>query len=217
MSCISAIARKLLMAATGQLMILFVLVHLAGLSSMYTGAINAYAAGLRTMPFVMILWCSRILLFLSLSLHLYNGILRTIENRRAKPDRYVVSRFRRSTLAGRSMIWSGVIIALFLLAHLARFTFHADFALDALGRPDVRREVLEAFRRTPVATLHLAGLLALAMHLSHGIQSSLQTWGLIPEGALPAVEQTGTALSLLLSIGFAAAPILIMLGSWPLR
>lgn len=210
----STVGRKIVMALTGQFMIFYVLAHVLGNSTIYFGAINAYAEGLRHWPYILVLWFSRTLLFLSVILHGYYGILLWLENRKAKPDSYAVTNYRSSTFAGRTMIWTGVIIGAFLIFHLLHFTFQVmDPGLsairhpDLLGRPDVLRMVMRSFQHVGIASLYIASMACLLLHLSHGIQSSVQTWGLNNDQTLPAVEKTGTVAAVVLFLGYAAIPV----------
>jgi succinate dehydrogenase / fumarate reductase cytochrome b subunit len=215
----STVGRKIAMAASGQFMAFYVLAHVLGNSTIYTGSINAYAEGLRHWPYLVVLWSSRLLLFLSILLHGYYGVLITLENRRAKPDASVVTSRLSSTFAGRTMIWTGVVTGLFLLYHLLHFTFQVtDPALsairhpDLLGRPDVFMMVVRSFQHADIAAVYVLGVLALGLHLLHGIQSSVQTWGLNNDRSLPVVEKAGRAAAIVLFLGYAAIPVVIVMG-----
>ena len=215
----STVARKILMALTGQFMILYVIAHVAGNSTIYAGAINGYAEGLRHWPFTIVLWSSRVFLFLSVALHTAYGIALKLENRRAKPEAYAVTRYRSATFAGRTMVWSGLIVLLFLAFHLLHFTFQvtnpALSALrhpDALGRPDVLGMVVGSFRHAGIASIYIFSVLALGLHLYHGAESSAQTEGLNDEKSLPVVVKTGRIFSAVLFLAYAAIPVSILAG-----
>ena len=215
----STVGRKLVMAVTGQFMTVYVIAHVIGNYTIFAGAINAYAEGLRHWPYIIVLWSSRTLLFLSVLLHTYYGIILKLENRRAKPEAYAVTAYRRASLAGRTMIWSGLVIGLYLLFHLLHFTFQVidpSFGAighpDSLGRPDVLTMVVKGFHQAGIAALYVIGVLALGLHLYHGIESSIQTEGLNNERSLPVVVKAGIAVSLLLFLMYAAIPVSIFLG-----
>jgi succinate dehydrogenase / fumarate reductase, cytochrome b subunit len=215
----STVGRKLAMAVTGQFMIVYVLAHVIGNYTIFAGAINAYAEGLRHWPYVIVLWSSRTLLFLSVLLHTYYGIALKLENRRAKPQSYAVTAYRTASFSGRTMVWSGLVIALYLLFHLLHFTFQViDPGLgavnhpDNLGRPDVLTMVVKGFHQAGIAALYVVGVLALGLHLYHGIESSIQTEGLNSDKTLPVVVKTGMTLSILLFLMYAAIPVSIFLG-----
>lgn len=215
----STVGRKLLMAVTGQIMVLYVIAHVLGNYTLFSGAINAYAEGLRHWPYVIILWVSRIVLLLSFVLHTWYGVILKLENRNAKPQAYAFTEYRSASFAGRTMIWSGLVIALFLIYHLLHFTFQvigagygAHAHADALGRPDVLFMVMKGFQGAGNAVLYVTGLLALGLHLYHGIESSIQTEGLNNEESLPIVVRTGIAVSLILFLMYSVIPVTIWTG-----
>ena len=208
-----------MMAVTGQFMILYVIAHVLGNYTIFAGAINAYAEGLRHWPYTIILWSSRTLLLISVILHTWYGIILKLENRKAKPETYALTRYRSASLAGRTMVWSGLLIALFLIFHLLHFTFQviepgiaATAHPDALGRPDVLTMVVGSFQRAGIAALYVVGVLGLGLHLYHGIESSIQTEGLNNDRTLPVVVRTGMAISVVLFLMYAAIPVSILMG-----
>ncbi len=213
----STVGRKLLMAVTGQAMILFVLLHVLGILTVFSHSLNAYAAELHAYP--LLFWIFRIIMASALVLHLSFGIALTMENRDAKPETYAVQEYRSATFAGRNMIWTGTAIGSFLLFHLIHFTFQfidpstaAIAHTDTAGRPDVFSMVVAAFHRGWILTTYAAGLLALWLHLSHSIQSSFQTLGLNSEQSLPYVQRGGSTIALILLLAYAAIPAAIIVG-----
>ncbi|HET6515798.1 MAG TPA: succinate dehydrogenase cytochrome b subunit [Thermodesulfovibrionales bacterium] len=212
----STVGRKLLMAVTGFSMIIFVIIHLLGNSSIFAGpdGINAYAAALHR--FGLIVWVFRIIMLTLLSLHLFFGIQLTLENRAAKSKSYVVQESLRATFAGKNMIWTGLLIGAFLVYHLLHFTFQvtnpeiaAIRHLDAAGRQDVFMMVVLSFQKSVISSLYVCGMAALGFHLGHGIQSFFQTLGLNNDRSLSLLEKGGTFAALLLFLGYISIPILI--------
>jgi len=213
----STVARKLLMAVTGQLMVLFLILHALGNWITFSGNLNAYAAGLHAFPLLFLPF--RTIMIAALLLHVFSGIQVTIENRRAKPQAYAMREYAASTFASRNMIWSGTAIGAYLLYHLLHFTFQAlDPATaaathpDSLGRPDVFSMVRVAFERTGILVIYTTGLLAVWLHLSHGIQSSFQTWGLNGEKSFPSIQTGSKAAAIILLLAYAAIPAAIAIG-----
>ena len=213
----STVGRKLLMAFTGQMMVLFVIFHVLGNSSIYFSNLNAYAAAVHAMP--LLLWLFRLFMAAALVIHVYLGIVLTLENWRAKPQSSVVTNHLSTTFAGRNMIWTGSLIGGFLAYHLLHFTFQIiDPAVsainnaDSLGRPDVLMMVVRSFQDGGIATLYVTSLAGLLLHLTHGIQSSFQTWGLNNEKNLPAITRGGQIAATILFLGFAAIPVMIVTG-----
>jgi succinate dehydrogenase / fumarate reductase cytochrome b subunit len=213
----STVGRKILMAVTGQMMLLFVIIHLLGNTTIYFSKLNAYAAALHALP--VLLWMVRLFMAAMLCLHLFFGIVITLENKKAKPQPYSVTNHLSNTFAGRNMIWTGAVIGGFLVYHLLHFTIQvidpAVSALrnpDALGRPDVLMMVVRSFQDIGIASLYVTSVAGLMLHLSHGVQSSLQTWGLNNERTLPIFVKMGTVLSVILFLGYAAIPVVIVAG-----
>ena len=213
----STVGRKILMAITGQMMIIFVLLHVVGNSTIYFSHLNAYAAALHALP--LLLWAIRLFMFAMLCLHIYLGIVITLENRKAKPEAYTVTRRLSATFAGKNMIWTGSMIAAFLVYHLLHFTvqvidpqFSAIRNPDALGRPDVFLMVVQGLRQAGVSAVYIVSVLALLLHLTHGIQSSFQTWGLNNEKTMPYVTGGGTVAAVVLFLGYAAIPVVVVAG-----
>jgi succinate dehydrogenase / fumarate reductase cytochrome b subunit len=213
----SAPGRKMIMAISGQLMILFVLVHAAGNLTIFSGGLNNYAARLNALP--VFLWAVRLLMSAMLGLHVYYGIIVTLENRKARGDSYAVRRYLASTFASRTMIWSGTLIGFFIIYHLLQFTFQvippgsvAMAVVDQAGLPDVAGMVVEGLRTVTASLIYITALTALLLHLMHGIQSSFQTLGLNNERTFSMIRRAGLVAALILFLGFVSIPLLIMTG-----
>ncbi len=213
------IGRKLVMAASGFSMIAFVLVHPLGNASLYYGpdGINAYAKALHSFPPAV--WAFRIVMLGLFSLHFFYGTQLSLENSAAKPEAYAVKKSISSTFASRNMIWTGVVIASFLIFHLLHFTFQviypefsAGTRADILGRPDVFTMVIKSFDHASIVALYIVGVFALGLHLFHGIESSIQTLGLNNEHTLPIVVKAGVTASAILFLAYAAIPVAVFAG-----
>jgi succinate dehydrogenase / fumarate reductase cytochrome b subunit len=206
------------MAATGQLLLLFILLHVLGNSTIYSGGLNTYAARLHH-ALAPILWSVRLGLVVLFPLHIYYGIVLALENNAARPHAYERKENLASSFAGRNMVWTGAVIGAFLVFHLLHFTFQvidpSTAALrhpDAAGRPDVTFMVARAFHQLWIVAVYLTGLVALWLHLSHGIQSSFQTWGLNGERSFPYIRKGGSLGAIVLLLAYAAIPLVIFTG-----
>ena len=213
----SSVGRKLVMAATGQMMIIFVLFHVAGNSTIYFDKLNAYAAGLHAFPFLV--WAVRLVMLVAVSFHIYYAIRLKLENNAARPEPYQKKKEIESTFAGRNMVWTGAIIGTFLVYHLLHFTFQvidpataARAHLDSAGRPDVFLMVARSFQKAGIVAGYLFAVIALWFHLTHGIQSSFQTFGLNGDRSFPLVRGGGSVAALGLLAAYAAIPAVIFAG-----
>ena len=212
----NAVGRKVLMAATGLAMLLFVVVHLLGNSSIFVGpdGINAYAEKLHSLG--PIVWIFRAVMFAMLAIHVWFGIQLTLENNAANPSKYAVKKHLKISFAGDTMIWTGLLLLAFIVYHLLQFTVRItpDVVLgeDAKGRFDVFTMVIESFRVGSIAAIYVAGMVVLFLHLSHGIQSIFQTLGLASDRSLPVYNGLGKLLAIVFLVGYASIPVTILAG-----
>ena len=215
----SSIGRKIVMAITGQAMVLFAVIHLLGNSSIFgwlPGGINAYAHHLHSMPAPIIIGF-RLGLLVFACVHIWFGIQLTIENRGGRPQQYAVKSTQKATFASENMIWTGALLLLFILGHLAHFTFQClspdTAALTHLvdGVPNVLGMVVSAFQNMFTTLMYSGAMLVLFLHLSHGIQSFFQTMGWSNDRVQPFIAKAGTLAALALFLGYAAVPLTILL------
>jgi succinate dehydrogenase / fumarate reductase cytochrome b subunit len=180
----SSVGAKVLVALTGLGLVTFVLFHMIGNLKVFQGpdAINSYAYFLKHSLGALI-WIARAGLLAIFVLHVALAVRLTLRSRRARPVPYQFPGSVQATVASRTMIWTGVVVGLFVLYHLAHFTFGwlhgVDLGrTDSQGRADVYHMVIAGFRNPVVAGLYVLAQLALFVHLMHGVQSSFQTLGL---------------------------------------
>jgi succinate dehydrogenase / fumarate reductase cytochrome b subunit len=181
----SAVGKKWVMALTGLMIMGFVFFHAVGNLKVYLGAegFNHYGEALRDLlvPFVprtFALWAFlRVGLIVAFVLHIHAAYSLTRMNRRSRGPGYVQSRdYQAATAASRSMRWTGVVIALFIVFHLADLTWgtvNPDFV-----RGDVYRNFLATFDRPLVSAIYIVANIALGIHLFHGSWSMFQSLGL---------------------------------------
>jgi succinate dehydrogenase / fumarate reductase cytochrome b subunit len=215
----STVGRKLLMAITGVMLLCFIIIHVLGNSTIYFGWLNAYAEHLHALP--PLVWAFRIVMLLLFAVHVYFGILLSLENSAARPQAYAVKKDRRATFAGKNMIWTGVVVAAFLVYHLLHFTLHVTNPaisagvggnVDALGRPDVLKMVVLSFQQAGIAAVYIIAMIALALHLSHGALSFFQTLGMNSDKTIEVFEKIGVTVAVILFIGYASIPIAVYVG-----
>src|SRR4029078_2842132 len=114
----SWVGKKMIVAITGVILILFVIGHLLGNLQIFIGPdwINGYAEHLRELgPF---LWVIRIFLLITVILHIYLTILLAIENRRARPKGYAKKETVKASFASRHMVMSALIVFAFIIYHI---------------------------------------------------------------------------------------------------
>jgi succinate dehydrogenase / fumarate reductase, cytochrome b subunit len=181
----SAVGKKWVMAVTGLMLMGFVFLHMFGNLKVYFGPedFNHYGEFLRELlvpllPRTWFLWILRIGLTLAFVFHIHAAYSLTVMNRRARAEGgYVSPRdYQAATAASRSMRYTGVVILLFLIFHLADLTWgtaNPDFV-----RGDVYRNLVASFERPLVSLIYIVANVALGLHLFHGAWSLFQSLGL---------------------------------------
>ena len=207
----STVGRKILMAITGQLMVLFVVVHLLGNSTIYVGWLNAYAHHLHALP--PLVWAFRLVMLLFVGIHACYGVMITLENNAANPGAYAVSRQLKATFSSKNMIWTGLLIMAFVVYHLCHFTAHLtpDIVANKLpdGGTDVFNMVVTSFQHGIIALIYVAAMIVLFLHLNHGIQSFFQTMGWNNDCSMPVISKVCRIIAVIFLIGYSSIPIVI--------
>ena len=179
----SAVGKKYAMAVTGIVLMGYVFAHMVGNLKMFLGAdeINHYGEFLRELlvpilPRTVTLWMMRLALLGAAVLHIHAAYSLTLMNRRARSVNYQSERdYQVANFASRTMRWTGIIILLFLLWHLADFTW--GWFNPGFERGNVYRNVDASLSRLPVAALYVIANVALGVHLYHGAWSLFQSMG----------------------------------------
>jgi succinate dehydrogenase / fumarate reductase cytochrome b subunit len=214
----SSVGRKMIVAVTGAILILFVIGHLLGNLQIFLGPewINAYSQHLRDLG--PLLWLVRIILLITVLLHIYFTIMLAIENRRARPDAYRDRNYVKASWASRHMVVSGLVVLAFIIFHLLHFTarkFNPQFPLlklDPLNRYDVYSMMVYGFQNVYVSAFYIVGLFLLTLHLTHGSSSFFQSLGLNNERLTPKLAVAGRIFAWLLFIGYTSIPVAVLLG-----
>jgi succinate dehydrogenase / fumarate reductase cytochrome b subunit len=213
----SSVGKKVLMATTGLILVLFVVVHLIGNSSVFVGpdGINAYAAKLHSLGPVV--WLFRLVMLGVFLVHIWLGIKLTLENKMARPVEYAQKKNLRTSYAAQIMIYTGVVLLIFVIYHLFHFTVRVtnpDISnlVDAAGRMDVYSMVVLSFQKFFIALTYVIAMVFLLLHLSHGIGSMFQSSGLNSARTLPTIETVGKWVAIVLMVGYVSIPISILVG-----
>jgi succinate dehydrogenase / fumarate reductase cytochrome b subunit len=208
------VGRKVLMALTGSSMVMFVIAHLAGNATIWGGPewINSYAEHLH--QFTPVLWPFRFIMLVFLSTHVLLGVILTLENRRARTGKYAVANRLKTTLSGRTMIWTGLFLLSFIVFHLLHFTFKVIPGVivvhDGLGRLNVYSMIVAGLMDRLVSAIYILALIALFLHVSHGIQSIFQTLGMSSDRTLTKFAILARLLSVVFLLGFGSIPVFII-------
>jgi succinate dehydrogenase / fumarate reductase, cytochrome b subunit len=221
----SSVGAKVLVAFSGLGLVVYVVLHMIGNLKVFQGrdAINAYAYFLKH-ELGLLLWIARGGLLAIFVLHIVLAVRLKLRSVTARPVAYQHRRNITATTAGRTMIWTGIVVGLFTLFHLAHFTFGWVKTVetspgvvrnylelqDEKGRHDVYSMVVAGFTEPWLSALYIVAQLALFVHLMHGVQSAFQTLGLKNRRSGRAIWWLGFLIALSVLVG----NLLIVVGVW---
>ena len=206
----TSVGKKVLMAVTGLFMFLFVIAHLLGNLQIFAGAeaINNYARFLRTLGGV--LWGARAGLLVCLGIHMYAALTLWLQNQKARKTRYVRQQPQASTVSSRWMIATGPLILVYIVYHLLHLTL-------GVAHPDFRHlepyhNLIVAFSQPISASIYVALMIALGLHLVHGVWSMFQTAGLNSNRWTGRLRLLATGVTAVIVLGNISIPLAIMAG-----
>ncbi|WP_093770100.1 succinate dehydrogenase [Streptomyces sp. 136MFCol5.1] len=213
----SSVGKKAIMAVSGLIMLLYLVVHMVGNLKIFfgSGEFNHYAHWLRTLgePFLhyeWALWIVRVVLVAAVVLHATSAYQLSRRDIRARPSKYVHKR-PRASYATRTMRWGGIILALFIVWHvldLTTGTVHAD-GFQA-GHP--YQNVIDTFSTWYGNVIYIVAMLAMGLHVQHGFWSAAQTLGAGRATRDRVLKTIANALALVLTVGFISVPVAVMTG-----
>jgi succinate dehydrogenase / fumarate reductase cytochrome b subunit len=210
------VGKKVLMAASGVVLIGYVTGHLIGNWQIFIGPeqLNAYATTLHSLG--PLLWAVRAFLLAWFILHIVDGVRLWLENRRARPQRYVREDTVQATLASRTMIWSGLALFAFVVYHVMHFTMHVtnpEYTEFVHGEHfDVFTMVVTGFRNPLISAVYIVAMAFVALHLSHALASMFQTFGWNKDSANARLERVSLVFAWAVFIGYIAIPISVLIG-----
>jgi succinate dehydrogenase / fumarate reductase, cytochrome b subunit len=211
----SSVGTKLLIGVTGLALFVYMLLHLAGNAIIFFGrnAFNSYSHTLISNPLIIPIEIGLLAVFL---LHIYKTVTMWMGNKAARPVGYekkeLAGHTSRKSLASSTMIWSGLIVAIFVVIHVKQFKF-GTFYLVAGSESirDLYRTEIEVFRNPLWVVFYVIATLLVGLHLRHGIASAFQSLGLDHPRYTKRLVVLGIALALLIGVGLAAIPVWVYL------
>ena len=205
----STVGEKIIVAVTGFIGFAYVALHMLGNLQAFEGPtkLNTYAALLKSNGGL--LWTARIILIVAVALHIVMAYQLARRSQKSRPISYYRWQFVASTFASRTMRWSGPIIGVFIvyhLLHLTTGTMHPDFHPD-----DVYRNVVTGFRVWYVSVFYIVAMLALGLHMFHGVWSMFQSLGVNHPQYNGLIRKVATCVTLAVVIGFISIPVGVLL------
>ena len=218
----SSVGKKFLMALSGLMLVLFVIIHLLGNLTLYQSdgsAFNLYASTLESLGKILIV--AECGLLGAFGLHILMGFTVTLGNKSARPTRYRLVTSKGgpslSNAASRNMIITGALLFVFLVFHIWQFKFgpgNAEGYVATVRGHEVRdlfRLVKETFKNPLFVGIYVAAMAMLGTHLRHGFWSAFQSLGAMNAAWMKPVRILGMAIAFLLAWGFLLIPIWIFI------
>jgi succinate dehydrogenase / fumarate reductase cytochrome b subunit len=213
----NSVFKKVVMAVSGILMLLFLVAHMVGNLHVFQGAesFNDYSHWLRSfgepaLPPRTLLTAIEVGLLVSVVAHMWAAISLWRQAKRARPEAYVTKKSVAQSYASRTMRWGGVIIGLFIVYHILDLTFGAA---NPAGTDSTPYDRLVASFQNPIATtVYVITLILLGMHLRHGIWSATQTLGQSNRRRERTVNAFAIAFATLLIAGYLVVPAAVVFG-----
>lgn len=215
----TTVALKTAMAVSGIIFVLFVLLHMYGNLKAFSGqeAFDGYAHGLRTLlypylPHEGFLWIQRVVLTVAVVVHVAAAATLWRRARHARQARYLKHKRLVQTYSARTMRWGGIILLAFIIFHLLQFTTLTINVGGTFDSPYQRLVTAFQPEHLYVYAAYLLAILALTMHVRHGVWSSLQTLGASDRTRERGINALAYLVAGALLVGFMAPPTAILLG-----
>lgn len=210
----STVGLKYIMGLTGLIWAGFVFGHMAGNMLIFVSrdAYNLYGHALTSGYAI---YAIEALLLSALLVHILCAVVLTVKNRKARPSRYAVipNGDKGSRLASRTMAFQGTLVLFFIVTHLITFKFGTVYTttIEGVQVRDLARLMVEVFSQPLYVFWYFVSLLILMAHLSHGVGSIFQSFGLLERKYQDPIKKLSWTYAIVVTLGFLSQPIYVFL------
>jgi len=199
------------MAVTGAILFLFVIFHMLGNLQVFEGPaqMNYYGAALRKFPEA--LWAVRVILLISVILHIWSSIELAVRKKKARPVGYANKENIASDYASRTMYWSGPIVLAFIIYHLLDLTSGTIHQGGGFVVGDPYHNLVSGFQVWWVSAWYIFAMILLGFHIRHGAWSMFQSLGFNHPRHTPILKKGAAVLALIIVLGYVSIPLSILL------
>ena len=216
----SIIGKKVIAAVTGLILFGFLIGHVAGNLKVFTPnnsqdvpAIDVYGHHLRVIgepmvPKEGVLWVARLVLLASVVLHIVVVIQLSMQSNESRPIGYVKTNRKMASLPALYMMFSGLLIAFFIVFHILHLTAGV-IEFDKFSHGRVYENLYNSFNSDYwyVAAFYIVTMVVIGFHLNHGVWSLFQTLGIDNPDRNQMLRIGSTVFTILLIAGFIAVPL----------
>ncbi len=213
---LTSLNKKQIVAITGLLLILFVTGHLIGNLLFYLGpeVYNAYADKLKHLrPGLYVVEIALAWIFL---VHIYFTAMVVHENIKARPIKYEIYKASpQRSFATRIMPFTGFYLFTFLIKHLLDFTFTNHEGMRSVladgNNYGIYGLVYNTFSDPIYSLFYIGAMFCLGFHLSHGVDSVIQTFGLKDNKCATMIQKFSNAFGLFIALAYSSIPVYVLL------
>jgi succinate dehydrogenase / fumarate reductase cytochrome b subunit len=216
----TSIGKKMLMAGSGLFILIWLIGHMLGNLKVWLNQkeFDSYAEFLRRLgepifPHSVVLWLIRGLLTVAFVVHVYLAIDLSLRNRRARAVRYQRTARVQADVPAVTMRWGGLALGLFVIFHLANFTWGWIHPGYRFVRGSVYANVVSNFNQWWLVAIYVAAMAALALHIYHGTWSIFQTFGANSRRWDHLIRRSSATLAVIMFVGFVSVPIGVLVGA----
>lgn len=205
------------MAVSGFILFGFVFAHMVGNLKLYKGpeALNSYAAGLRELGAPLLghgeaLWIARLVLLVSLVVHVVTVIQLSKGNSAARPVSYVKKKNSAGTYAARTMIWTGPTLLAFAIYHILHLTL--GWVHPSFNESDVYHNIVAGFEIWYISAFYIVAMIGLGYHMIHGVWSLFQSLGLNNTRTETYARRFAAVVTAVVILGNISFPLTVLFG-----
>lgn len=223
----TSVGKKVLTAATGLGLSVFVLLHLLGNLAYFDSdpnAINRYSHFLHNLG--AIFYTLEFILLVAIVLHVILGMVIYVRRKKLRPVEYAVSATRggasKKNFSSKTMIWTGIILLIFIVIHLQTFKWGPgveegyvatengeELKIEGKSVKDVHQRLTDVFKKEGYVVGYFAVMIFLGFHLRHGVWSAFQSLGANNPKLSPIIYTIGGIFAVFIAFGFLFLPIYI--------
>lgn len=211
----STVGKKYLMGLSGLVWLGFIFGHMAGNMTILVSPNLYNSYGHAIVSNKILLYGSEVVILLALVTHITCAVLLTKQNRAARGTQYqMLSNGQKSaTFASSWMGAQGSVILVFIISHLITFKYgaHYETTVDGVVMRDLARLIYEVFSSPVAVAWYLVALVLLGFHVTHGVRSIFQSFGLLHPAYQPIIKKAGIVYSVVVAGGFIAQPVFVFL------
>ncbi|MCP4552731.1 MAG: succinate dehydrogenase cytochrome b subunit [Bacteroidetes bacterium] len=219
----TSLTKKITMAIAGLFLIMFLLVHLGinlFILPITENHKEMFTAAAHFMGTNWIVKAFEVVLMTAILIHALLGVILQIQNWAARGQAYKVKSKSTTSFMSKYIIYTGVMIFLFLGLHFYHFYFIKLGLIQAPVAANIAFPQEEHFYELAVyiftnqllySALYIVAFISLGIHLNHAFQSAFQTLGLNHKKYTPTIKFIGKLYSIIIPLGYIIIPLYFMI------